>query len=360
VTPIATTPVVTPVVTATATFTVTATAVVPTAVTGQSVVSYTLVNAQTDQDIRDLADGETIDLATLGTTQINVRINTNPAKVGSLVVALNTNQKYRVDENPPYTMANTSGTDYLAWAYKNGQNIIKATPFSAANGTGTAGTPLTITIYVVNSAVSPAPASPPSLIVNGDFSMLNPAQPQFPAAWTASKLVDSTVRCIAVDTLENPNAADECGFRFKGGDDAQGTLKQVTTPNDLKAGDVVSLHMLASAKKAVSGGKLIVKLKYADGQKDALRIVLPEGTYDLTDFSDMLMLKGDVVRLKVIARYSGDRGQVVMDGIMLESGRMIEEEGDGGAIPLPLDAPVTEGGEARFSDSALIDLPAIP
>jgi hypothetical protein len=345
--PSATNPPVTSTPTATATATATATSSA-----GQSVVSYTLVDAQTDQDIRELVDGETIDLASLGTSQISVRINTSPSRVGSVVVALNTNQRYRVDESPPYTMANVSGTDYLPWAYKNGQNIIKATPFTLSNGQGTAGAPLTITIYVVNTGTAPVVPQVPSLLTNGGFDTLDPLQPQFPANWKASRLVESTVRCIVIEDVLNPHKADECSFRFKGGADADGTLRQVLQPYPLRSGDALSLNMLASAKNAAEGGKLIVKVKYADGKKDTLRIALPEGTYDLTQFSDLLILKGEVAKLKVIARYTGDKGQVIMDNIALISARLIE---DGSFVPLP--TPLIEAG---FSNSILLDLPSAP
>src|SRR5690606_11429802 len=53
-----------------------------------NVQSFTLVNADTDQDIGWLSDGDVIRLGSLPSTQLNIRANTSPKEVGSVVFEL--------------------------------------------------------------------------------------------------------------------------------------------------------------------------------------------------------------------------------------------------------------------------------
>src|SRR5689334_7924535 len=55
---------------------------------GEKVVSFTLINADNDQPIQTITNGATLNLATLPTKNLNIRANTEPAVVGSMVFAL--------------------------------------------------------------------------------------------------------------------------------------------------------------------------------------------------------------------------------------------------------------------------------
>jgi hypothetical protein len=127
---------------------------VPTQSSGQSVTSFTLVNANTDRDIRTIANGETINLAQIGTTKINIRANTNPGSVGSLIFSLNGNARYKIENSGPYTVGNNNGADYAAWSYPTGNISLTATPYTGKDGTGTAGVPLTINFSIVTGTAS--------------------------------------------------------------------------------------------------------------------------------------------------------------------------------------------------------------
>lgn len=134
-----------------------ATPVPPTATlssTGQSVVSLTLINAATDKDIRMLQNGDVIDLSQLGTTQISIRANTNPSKVGSVVFNLNGIQRYKVEGGAPYAIANNNGSDYSAWNYTLGQQHLTVIPYTSSGGSGTPGNALTLSFTIVSQADS--------------------------------------------------------------------------------------------------------------------------------------------------------------------------------------------------------------
>ncbi|WP_162053455.1 malectin domain-containing carbohydrate-binding protein [Pontibacter pamirensis] len=113
----------------------------------QKVESFTLINASTKQDILTLTDGSTLNLATLPTTNLNIRANTSPATVGSVVFTLSGTESKKVTENvAPYDLMGDKG----AWTPVAGSYTLKATPYSSSNGGGTAGSALEISFSVVN------------------------------------------------------------------------------------------------------------------------------------------------------------------------------------------------------------------
>jgi glucose/arabinose dehydrogenase len=120
----------------------------------QSVNSFTLINADTDQPITGydpIPNGATLDLATLPTPRLNVRANTTPGTVGSARFDYDGTVGYRIENSGPYALAGkASATDYAAWTPTVGNHTIVGTPFTSAGAAGTAGTSRTLTFSVVN------------------------------------------------------------------------------------------------------------------------------------------------------------------------------------------------------------------
>ncbi|MCU7549109.1 cadherin domain-containing protein [Chitinophagaceae bacterium LB-8] len=128
----------------------------PGAVTTQQVTTFTLINADTEQPIQTLTNGSTLNLATLPSRNLNIRANTNPATVGSVVFALSGTQTKNVTESrAPYALFgdNNSG-DYYGWTPATGSYTLKATPFTSTGGAGTAGTSLTVGFTVMDQAAT--------------------------------------------------------------------------------------------------------------------------------------------------------------------------------------------------------------
>ncbi len=128
----------------------------------QSISSFTLFNATTDSEIGPLADGDVINLAELNGDAINVRANTSPATVGSVVFALQ-GANFRTENAAPYALLGNSGNDYYPWLPTPGNYELRATPFSASKGQGTAGSSLTVNFVAVNEPIVATPAAPSSL-----------------------------------------------------------------------------------------------------------------------------------------------------------------------------------------------------
>ena len=73
--------------------------------TNQKVTRLTLVNADNGEDIRLIGKGATINLANLPTKNVNIRANTSPDSVGSLVFQLNGPQTHTQTESKmPYAI----------------------------------------------------------------------------------------------------------------------------------------------------------------------------------------------------------------------------------------------------------------
>ncbi|MGY3089348.1 putative repeat protein (TIGR02543 family) [Hymenobacter sp. UYAg731] len=120
---------------------------------GQSVISYTLVNADTNGDIQTLTTGATLNLATLPTRNLNVRANTNPGTVGSVAMSLTgAATRDQTESVAPYALFSDAGGAYNPWTPAVGSYSLTGTPFTAGGGGGTAGTPLSVTFSVVDQA----------------------------------------------------------------------------------------------------------------------------------------------------------------------------------------------------------------
>ena len=127
----------------------------PPPIIGQQVISYTLVNAATDIDIRTLKNGDTINLNAMPSNLLNIRANTNPATVGSVKMSLTGGQIANITEtNAPYALFGDINGNYNNWTPLSGKYILTGTPYSAGGGTGTVGTPLSINFTVGSFALS--------------------------------------------------------------------------------------------------------------------------------------------------------------------------------------------------------------
>ncbi|GAB2868399.1 hypothetical protein GCM10027044_32670 [Hymenobacter ruber] len=121
----------------------------------QAVTGFTLVNADTDTDIRPLTNGITLNLATLPTQNLNVRANTSPANVDQVMFSLDGPTSWGQTELvAPYALfGDNAAGDYFGHTLAPGRyTSLSARPFSAS---GCAGTPLEITFTVINEPTTP-------------------------------------------------------------------------------------------------------------------------------------------------------------------------------------------------------------
>jgi len=142
------------------TFTVTQTAA---SSSTQAVVSFTLINADTNQPIAGydpLPDGAVLNLSTLPTRNLALRANTSPSIVGSVRFAVDGNSNYRIESDAPYAMSGDTNGNFNPWTLSPGAHTVTATPYSGAGGGGTPGTSLTRQFTIVDDGS--VPPKPPS------------------------------------------------------------------------------------------------------------------------------------------------------------------------------------------------------
>jgi hypothetical protein len=130
-------------------------------VTDQPVVSsLTLINAATDKAVGPLSPGQTINYASLGTNQINIRANTLPGTVGS--VKFNLDGVTKTENAAPYAYAGDTpkdgGTNYHAFTPGVGTHKLVVTPYAGPNGSGAAGTPYEVSFKVESGGFAAAEA----------------------------------------------------------------------------------------------------------------------------------------------------------------------------------------------------------
>ncbi|RDV10348.1 choice-of-anchor D domain-containing protein, partial [Pontibacter diazotrophicus] len=127
----------------------------PTQNTGQKVGSFTLVDARTYKDLYTLTDGSRINLASLPNRSINIRANTSPSIVGSVVFNLTgTETSSTKDNKAPYAFKGDAKGKYHKWTPSIGTYTLSATPFTSSGGGGNAGTGLTVAFTVVDQVVT--------------------------------------------------------------------------------------------------------------------------------------------------------------------------------------------------------------
>jgi len=116
------------------------------------VTSLTLVREGTAGDIGPLTSGMTIYLATIGNFSIRANICPGSTVVKSVKFVLN-GATVKTENYPPYAINGDSPTgSYIKWNVSPGNYTLTATPYSGANGSGTAGIGYTVNFTVSSSS----------------------------------------------------------------------------------------------------------------------------------------------------------------------------------------------------------------
>ncbi|MFD1140947.1 T9SS type A sorting domain-containing protein [Larkinella insperata] len=119
------------------------------------VVSVSLMNADDESEIKVLNQDEEINLATLVTKNLNLRVNTSPQAVGSVKMVLSGPQsRTQTDNGIPYAVFGDSNGNFNGWTPKTGRYSLAVTPYSGANATGQAGAVYTVAFTVVSQTTS--------------------------------------------------------------------------------------------------------------------------------------------------------------------------------------------------------------
>jgi regulation of enolase protein 1 (concanavalin A-like superfamily) len=113
-----------------------------------AVIRFFLVNADTDEDIRELFHNSTINLAKDG-KNLNIRAETTGVEE-SVVFHVN-GTKFHTENVPVYAIGGNNGDDYKPWTPALGSLSIMATPHSEKSGGGSMGTSLAVIVNVIDA-----------------------------------------------------------------------------------------------------------------------------------------------------------------------------------------------------------------
>jgi hypothetical protein len=127
----------------------------------QTVNSFTVVNADTDQDIATFTNG-TGSVSIANAPRINVRANVSSASR----VVFSGNAGSRTEDQAPFALAGDKDGDYYAWSPKVGSYTITATPYSGTKA-GPAKT-LKLTVTADSGPPSTGPSVLSFTVVNAD------------------------------------------------------------------------------------------------------------------------------------------------------------------------------------------------
>ncbi|MBJ6144315.1 malectin domain-containing carbohydrate-binding protein [Hymenobacter sp. BT559] len=174
-------------------------------VAAPQLTNFVLVNADNGQDIKQLVDGETINLPALPTRNLSIRANASSTTVGSVSFSLTgARQLGTTDNTAPYTMFGDNNGSYVPWqAITAGNYTVKATPYTASAGTGTAGSTLTTT-FTITDITKSAPVTTALYQINAGGNQLATSQGVF----QADNFYSSSINRTASTTSAIANTVD--------------------------------------------------------------------------------------------------------------------------------------------------------
>ncbi|MEK6481831.1 hypothetical protein WJR50_30085 [Catalinimonas sp. 4WD22] len=157
-----------------------------------SIKSFTLIDAETNEELQKINNGDVIDLATLSSTTYNIQAIPGSERVASIEFHLNGPFNHSQEENtPPFALFgdNPAGNFYGRFL-PPGQYQLTATPYIDRTKQSSAGASLTIHFTIIHSEEIKNPQ------VTG-FDLYNPVTDQ-----KVMDLIDSTVIVVDEQALE--------------------------------------------------------------------------------------------------------------------------------------------------------------
>jgi hypothetical protein len=120
------------------------------------VVSFTLVDADTDEALFEVTDGMVLNLDVLP-PNLNLRADTVPPQVGSVAYEYD-GDLGRTENITPYSLGGDDGTgDFAAMDLEQGEHVVTAIAYEGEDGSGVRGGSVTVRFSVARLGDEPAP-----------------------------------------------------------------------------------------------------------------------------------------------------------------------------------------------------------
>jgi hypothetical protein len=103
------------------------------------VTSLSLINTDSNEVVKDIKDGDVINLAELPSKNISIRANTSPYEVGSVIFGLDDIVSFKTENRIPYAINGDDNGLFVPLKLSLGQHKVTAMPYADANGSGLPG-----------------------------------------------------------------------------------------------------------------------------------------------------------------------------------------------------------------------------
>ena len=117
---------------------------------------FVLVDADTEEDVQVLEEGDIINLDILNSRRLSIRAETSTSRVGSVLMELESDQlnQTRTENQVPFALfGGEPKTNYYGKTFAAGDYTIHATPYSESNLGGTAGQTVSLNFTLLESLV---------------------------------------------------------------------------------------------------------------------------------------------------------------------------------------------------------------
>ncbi|NOG48607.1 MAG: hypothetical protein HND48_03520 [Chloroflexi bacterium] len=140
--------------------------------------------------------------------------------------------------------------------------------------------------------------------------------------WSATNVSDAKRKCNkdtdgdgTFDKLFANNG--ECSLQVTAQATANTTATQKPAFANFQLGDTVVMSAYVSGSSLDASSRIQLIVDYADGSRDKLKIIVPNGTYDFTLMTDSLVAAGTPVDLKLQIKANTGSGKYYVDDITL-------------------------------------------
>ncbi len=122
-----------------------------------AIIDFVLINAETNEELRSIKEGSSIDLNDYNSNEFNIAAITDDKAIRHVVFGYNGTKHFRLERAAPYSLGGDVSGDYLPLVLTNGTNVVTATPYTSnigVNGLLEQGNPRTISFEVVGGAAA--------------------------------------------------------------------------------------------------------------------------------------------------------------------------------------------------------------
>lgn len=201
------------------------------------VVDLILVNADTNQDIGAVEDGDTLVLSELP-PNLTLRVQTQPNQVGSVSFSFPDNPNFQVENLLPYVINGDNEGDFIPYDMPLGDVTLTIAVFSEANLGGEAGIPLTVNFTVQETNFVSLPQVTGLMLVNADTDediglVQNGAVlvlSQLPPNLTLRAVVTGDAESVAFSYHNEPNFEIDNNAPYSLGNDSGTDYQPVNLP----------------------------------------------------------------------------------------------------------------------------------